>query len=183
MQILISGGANSGKSSLAEQLAVAQSFHPRYYFATMQVWDAECARRIERHRQQRAGKDFQTVEVPANLLETISTLPQGGCGLLECVSNLLSNEQFGGSQEDPVTAILDGMAALQKKLDTVVIVTNEVFTDRVPNDIAMQVVGVGFIIGVIQDSVETALNSSSDLLLSASAEFRQWRKEGKEIRF
>ena len=47
-------------------------------------------------------------------------------------------EQFGGSQEDPVTAILDGMAALQKKLDAVVIVTNEVFTDRVPNDIAMQ---------------------------------------------
>ena len=115
MQILISGGANSGKSSLAEQLAVAQSFHPRYYFATMQVWDAECARRIERHRQQRAGKGFQTVEVPTNLLEMVSTLPQGGCGLLECVSNLLSNEQFGGSQEDPVTAILDGMAALQKK--------------------------------------------------------------------
>ena len=36
---------------------------------------------------------------------------------------------------------------------------------------------------VIQDSVETALNSSSDLLLSASAEFRQWRLEGKEIKF
>ena len=53
----------------------------------------------------------------------------------------------------------------------------------IPNDVAMQVVGIGFIIGVIQDSVETALNSSSDLLLSASAEFRQWRKEGKEIKF
>jgi serine/threonine transporter len=47
----------------------------------------------------------------------------------------------------------------------------------------MQVVGIGFIIGVIQDSVETALNSSSDLLLSASAEFRQWRKEGREITY
>ncbi len=53
----------------------------------------------------------------------------------------------------------------------------------ISNDIAMQVVGVGFIIGVIQDSCETALNSSSDLLLSASAEFRQWRLEGKEIKF
>ena len=51
------------------------------------------------------------------------------------------------------------------------------------NDVAMQVVSVGFIIGVVQDSFETALNSSSDLLLSASAEFRQWRKEGKEIKF
>ena len=53
----------------------------------------------------------------------------------------------------------------------------------ISNDIAMQIVGVGFIIGVIQDSVETALNSSSDLLLSASAEFRQWRLEGKEIKY
>ena len=53
----------------------------------------------------------------------------------------------------------------------------------ISDDISMQVVAVGFIIGVIQDSVETALNSSSDLLLSASAEFRQWRLEGKEIQF
>ena len=53
----------------------------------------------------------------------------------------------------------------------------------ISDDISMQVVAVGFIIGVIQDSVETALNSSSDLLLSASAEFRQWRREGKEIKF
>lgn len=53
----------------------------------------------------------------------------------------------------------------------------------ISDDVSMQVVAVGFIIGVIQDSVETALNSSSDLLLSASAEFRQWRLEGKEINF
>ena len=53
----------------------------------------------------------------------------------------------------------------------------------ISDDVSMQVVAVEFIIGVIQDSVETALNSSSDLLLSASAEFRQWRLEGKEIKF
>ena len=53
----------------------------------------------------------------------------------------------------------------------------------ISDDISMQVVAVGFIIGVVQDSVETALNSSSDLLLSASAEFRQWRKEGREITY
>ncbi|MEE3433632.1 MAG: serine/threonine transporter SstT, partial [Lachnospiraceae bacterium] len=49
------------------------------------------------------------------------------------------------------------------------------------NDIAMQMVGVGFIIGVIQDSCETALNSSSDALLTATAEFMQWNKEGKPL--
>ena len=53
----------------------------------------------------------------------------------------------------------------------------------ISNDIAMQVVGVGFIIGVIQDSCETALNSSSDALFTATAEFRKWRKEGKAIRW
>ena len=52
----------------------------------------------------------------------------------------------------------------------------------ISNDIAMQVVGVGFIIGVIQDSVETALNASTDALFTATAEFHQWRKEGREIR-
>ena len=51
----------------------------------------------------------------------------------------------------------------------------------ISNDVAMQVVGVGFIIGVIQDSMETALNSSTDALFTAAAEFRQWRKEGREI--
>lgn len=51
----------------------------------------------------------------------------------------------------------------------------------VPSDIAMQVVGIGFIIGVIQNSVETALNSSSDVQFTATADYAKQRKEGKEI--
>jgi len=51
----------------------------------------------------------------------------------------------------------------------------------IPNDVAMQVVGVGFVVGVIQDSCETALNSSTDVLFTAVAEFAEWRKEGKAI--
>lgn len=49
----------------------------------------------------------------------------------------------------------------------------------IPNDIAMQVVGVGFIIGVIQDSAETAINSSTDVLYTAVAELSKRRKLGK----
>ena len=48
---------------------------------------------------------------------------------------------------------------------------------------AMQVVGTGFIIGVIQDSFETALNSSGDVLFCAAAEFRQWKKQGRKLPF
>jgi len=51
----------------------------------------------------------------------------------------------------------------------------------ISNDIAMQVVGVGFIIGVIQDSCETALNSSSDVLFTATAEFLSRKKAGKPL--
>ena len=50
----------------------------------------------------------------------------------------------------------------------------------IPNDIAMQVVGVGFIVGVIQDSCETAINSSTDVLYTAVAEYTQKRKLQKK---
>ena len=48
-------------------------------------------------------------------------------------------------------------------------------------DVAMQVVAVGFIVGVVQDSVETALNSSGDVMFAATAEYAQWKKEGKPL--
>ena len=53
----------------------------------------------------------------------------------------------------------------------------------VGQDVAMQMVGVGFIIGVVQDSLETALNSSGDVLFCATAEYLEWKKQGKEIKF
>jgi serine/threonine transporter len=51
----------------------------------------------------------------------------------------------------------------------------------IPNDVAMQVVGVGFIIGVLQDSFETALNSSTDVLFTATAEYKKRLKEGEKL--
>lgn len=53
----------------------------------------------------------------------------------------------------------------------------------VGSDVAMQVVAVGFIIGVVQDSLETAINSSGDVIFCATAEFREWQKQGKELPF
>ena len=49
------------------------------------------------------------------------------------------------------------------------------------NDIAMQVVAVGFIISIVQDSCETALNSSGDVLFTATAEFREWIRNGRKL--
>ena len=80
MLTLVIGGAASGKSAYAEHLAV-QSGGPRYYLATMQVWDAECAARVAKHRAMRAQKQFATVECPQNL--HLVRLPQRGTALLE----------------------------------------------------------------------------------------------------
>lgn len=54
---------------------------------------------------------------------------------------------------------------------------------NIGNDVAMQVVAIGFIIGVVQDSFETAINSSGDVLFAATAEFMEWRKSGRKIKF
>ena len=52
----------------------------------------------------------------------------------------------------------------------------------IPQDISMQAVAVGMIIGVVQDSLETAINSSGDVLFAATAEYHQWQKEGREFK-
>ena len=53
----------------------------------------------------------------------------------------------------------------------------------ISNDIAMQAVAVGFIIGVVQDSLETAINSSGDVMFAAVAEFHDRMKRGEEVKF
>ena len=53
----------------------------------------------------------------------------------------------------------------------------------VGQDVAMQMVGVGFIVGVVQDSLETAINSSGDVIFCATAEFRDRMKKGEKIEF
>jgi serine/threonine transporter len=53
----------------------------------------------------------------------------------------------------------------------------------ISNDVAMQLVGVGFIISVIQDSLETMLNSSGDAIFTATAEYYEWRKQGRKLPF
>ena len=51
----------------------------------------------------------------------------------------------------------------------------------IDNDIAMQVVAVGFIIGVVQDSMETALNSSADAMFTIATEYRERIRRGEDV--
>lgn len=138
MVILVSGGSGSGKSQLAENLCVKLKEDRLYYVATMKVWDEECARRIEKHRRQRAGKGFVTAEIPEDLFQRADELESGACVLVECMSNLAANEQFGGKDGDPAQRIISGLKKLFDMMDSVVIVSNEVFTDGTPDDPAMR---------------------------------------------
>lgn len=127
MLTLVVGGAASGKSEYAERL-VLQTALPRYYLATMQVWDAECAARVEKHRRMRAEKQFETLECPLHL-GTVR-LPARGTALLEDLGNLTANELYdpAGAGETAASAILDGLDRLAAQCEHLVVVSNEVFS-------------------------------------------------------
>ena len=127
MLTLVVGGAASGKSAYAERL-VLQTALPRYYLATMQVWDAECAARVEKHRRMRADKQFETLECPLHL-GTVR-LPARGTALLEDLGNLTANELYdpAGAGEAAASAILDGLGRLAAQCEHLVVVSNEVFS-------------------------------------------------------
>ena len=153
----MTGGSGSGKSAYAESL-LSSCEGIRYYIATMQIYDAEGEKKVERHRKLRAGKGFLTIESPINVgkiqfacagkaeqaqyRQEAEMKVQGNAekksALLECMSNLTANEMFTKdgikSAEEVVGKIVSEMQTLSQKLDNLVIVTNNVFEDGVIYD-------------------------------------------------
>lgn len=132
MIVLVIGGSGSGKSEYAERLAVHLAGQaPRYYLATMQVWDEECQKRVERHRKQRADRGFATVECPMCLAElSPAVLDKSGTILLEDLGNLAANELYapGADLESAQRAVLAGIRHLAACSRHLVLVSNEVGT-------------------------------------------------------
>lgn len=157
MITLVTGGSGSGKSAYAESLLYSCE-GIRYYIATMQIYDAEGEKKVERHRKLRAGKGFLTIESPMNVGKIQFVCAgepgqaqyrqeaerKGQCSsekksaLLECMSNLTANEMFTKdgmkSEEEVVEKIVSEIQTLSQKLDNLVIVTNNVFEDGVIYD-------------------------------------------------
>ena len=157
MITLVTGGSGSGKSAYAESL-LSSCEGIKYYIATMQIYDAEGEKKVERHRKLRAGKGFLTIESPMNVgkirfacdggseqaqyRQEAEMKVQGNAekksALLECMSNLTANEMFTKdgikSAEEVVGKIVSEMQTLSQKLDNLVIVTNNVFEDGVIYD-------------------------------------------------
>ena len=105
MIVLVLGGPKSGKSLLAEELCLVRGDSEKYYLATMRVMDREGALRVEKHRKQREGKGFVTIERGREITGAVKDMahPEAATVLLECVSNLVGNELF----ENPVWRGMD----------------------------------------------------------------------------
>ena len=95
MTCFISGGAKNGKSTFAQELAVALSWGgKRYYIATMIPTDEEDRERIRRHIADRDGLNFITVECGRNILSCLEKTDPNGTFLLDSATALLMNELF-----------------------------------------------------------------------------------------
>ena len=131
MLTLVIGGAGSGKSAFAEAL-VCRRNGKKLYLATMLPHGAEALTRIEKHRAQRAGRGFETLERGLDMEH--AAIPAGADILLEDLSNLLANEIFdpaGGG----VDAVRRGIEHLISESDNLTVVTNEIFSDGADYDV------------------------------------------------
>ena len=143
---IVYGGSASGKSSYAESFAMSLQGDGRLlYIATMYPYkwntteiDSETMQRINRHRAMRADKGFDTVECYRHVEHIVAK--RQDVLLLECMSNLLANEMYlepdadagSGMSEtlSPVSKkIVQALVDLSARVQDVVIVTNDVFSD------------------------------------------------------
>lgn len=150
MMELVTGGSGSGKSAYAESvicgkhrlLCETTENAPLYYIADMIPYGRETEKKIKAHRKMRAGKGFVTLEwyvdLPGKLSAPDSPELKGSCVLLECVSNLTANEMYepGGAQNtggDTPESVIKGVRMLKDQCAHLVVVTNDVFRESVPD--------------------------------------------------
>ena len=127
-------------------------------------------------------KDIYSVSIPLG-----ATINMDGAAITITIMTLAAANTLGMDVSVPAAVLLSVMSALGAcgasgvAGGSLLLIPMACSLFGISNDIAMQVVGVGFIIGVIQDSVETALNSAGDVEFAATAEYHQWLKESKPL--
>lgn len=130
------------------------------------------------------NKDLYSVSIPLG-----ATINMDGAAITITVMTLAAAHTMGIAVDIPTAILLSFLATIAAcgasgvAGGSLLLIPMACSLFGISNDIAMQVVGVGFIIGVVQDSFETAINSAGDVLFASIAEFREWVKEGKELPF
>ena len=127
-------------------------------------------------------KDFYSVSIPLG-----ATINMDGAAVVITIMTLAAAHTLGVSVSFVSAIVLSILATLGAcgtsgvAGGSLLLIPMACSMFGINNDIAMQVVAVGFIISVIQDSCETAINSSGDVLFTATAEFREWIKAGRKL--
>ncbi|MCL6621081.1 MAG: bifunctional adenosylcobinamide kinase/adenosylcobinamide-phosphate guanylyltransferase [Syntrophobacterales bacterium] len=131
---LVLGGAKSGKSRLAQELAERHP-PPLLYVATGEAGDPEMAARIARHREAR-GPAWETWEVPRELPEALGRLaPRFGAVLVDCLTLWLSNLLLANLPEGELEAAQERLLdAARKVACPLILVSNEVGSGIVPDN-------------------------------------------------
>ena len=128
--ILITGGARSGKSQLAEGWVLAEPGTP-FYIATCRAGDSEMEDRIARH-QARRGTEWVTRQAPVDLITVLAETDGKGPRLIDCLTLWLANLMEDGSDwQTAATALAE---ALPRQTSPVICVTNEVGLGIVPEN-------------------------------------------------
>lgn len=141
MIVFISGGARSGKSALAEELALSyyQETNPSgasenpMYIATSKRSDKEMEERIERHRQERVDV-WNTVEEPYELLPVLQKAQTGDVVLIDCLTIWLSNMVFGKSCDlAEIKALIAEMIVLARKKKLALFLVSNDINEGIPH--------------------------------------------------
>ena len=128
------------------------------------------------------NKDNYSVSIPLG-----ATINMAGAAITIAIMTMAAAHTVGIAVDIPTAVILSVLAVVSAcgasgvAGGSLLLIPLACSLFGIGNDIAMQVVAIGFIIGVIQDSCETALNSSSDVLFTAAAEYREMKKAGKKF--
>ena len=136
MQIFISGGCKNGKSTYAQTLARRHSGQ-LYYIATMTATDDEDIMRIKRHRGERVGMGFVTIEQPSDIEGILGKCDHGGSFLLDSLTALLANEMFsviGDFDSDAYERVVAGLSKVLDQIPNIVIVSDYIYSDAVQYD-------------------------------------------------
>ena len=130
MSTFISGGCKNGKSFYAQRIAKAAGT-PLYYVATMIPRDAEDDARVLRHRRERAGWGFETLECGADILTCLDGADESGAFLLDSVTALLSNEMFSASgiNMDAPAKLEAELVEFVRRAPKVVLVSDYIYSD------------------------------------------------------
>lgn len=126
MIVTIIGGTASGKSEIAEDIALKLGGN-LCYFATMKPYSNESLNKIKRHQELRKNKNFYTIEYHTNI-DNIQ-INKYNTALFECITNFAANILFDEQHENPFNIFIKRINLILSSVDNIVFVTGNVFSD------------------------------------------------------